>query len=110
MGRAGLINHYFLFRLLLLFVIRSSSLTKQKVNGTQLAAGGVDGTVIVWSYPSGRVLFEEKKHSDEVNLIAWNPFRQDVLATRHSHLVRNVMSMLTCDSSSTFYFFPSHLR
>ncbi len=71
------------------------SLTKQKVDGTQLAAGCDDGTVIVWSYPSGDVIFEENKHSTEVDSIAWNPFRQDVLTTCDA-LVRNVMSMSSC--------------
>ncbi len=73
------------------------------MNGTQLAAGCADGTVVVWSYPSGDVLFEEKKHSDLVGLIAWNPFKQDVLATREGKWVRNVMSI--CAQFPPIFFF-----
>ena len=53
-----------------------------KVNGTQLAAGCRDGIVIVWSYPTGEILFQiNKDHS--VAKIKWNPFRENVFASRY---------------------------
>ncbi len=90
------------------------SLTKSKVNGTQLAAGCADGTVIVWSYPSGDVLFEEKKHSDKVKLITWNPFRQDVFATSvygvMSHgTIRHFFLSFPSDTPLTCPFETSHI-
>ena len=53
------------------------------MNGTQLAAGYDDGTVIAWSYPSGKILFQTKKHRELVTKIKWNPFKQEVFITRH---------------------------
>ena len=53
------------------------------MNGTQLVAGYDDGTIIVWSYPSGKILFQMNEHEFPVAEIKWNPFRQDVFSTRH---------------------------
>ena len=63
-----------------------------QVNGTQLAAGCEDGTVIAWSYPKGEILFQMKGHAEWENTINWNPFRQDVFAARDR--VRNVVNSL----------------
>ena len=62
------------------------------MNGTQLAAGYDDGTVITWSYPSGKILFQMNSHKKMVYRIKWNQFRQDVFATLH--WVRNEMNYL----------------
>ena len=62
-----------------------------QVNGTQLAAGCNDGTVIAWSYPKGEILFQMNEHKG-VYGIKWNPLRQDVFATRHR--VRNAVDSL----------------
>ena len=51
-----------------------------QVNGTQLAAGYKDGSVIAWSYPKGEILFQMKEHKEWVFEIKWNPFTQDVFA------------------------------
>jgi hypothetical protein len=48
------------------------------VDGTQLAAI-FNENVIVWSYPSGGILFQ-KKLDVLVNRIEWNPFRPNVFA------------------------------
>ena len=61
-----------------------------QVDGTQLAAVCSDETVIAWSYPKGTILFQMKGSSG--GEIKWNPFRQDVFATRH--LVRNDVNYL----------------
>ena len=62
-----------------------------QANGTQLAAGWYDGTVIAWSYPKGEILFQMNEHKG-VYGIKWNPLRQDVFATRHR--VRNAVDSL----------------
>ena len=62
-----------------------------QVNGTQLAAGCEDGTVIAWSYPKGEILFQMNEHEESIG-IKWNPFRQDVFVTRHG--VRNAADSL----------------
>ena len=54
-----------------------------QVNGTQLAAGCKDGTVISWSYPSGEIFFQMNDHKEPAYGIKWNPFREDVFAARH---------------------------
>ena len=52
------------------------------MNGTQLAAGCRDGIVTVWSYPICKIIFQiNKDHS--VAKIKWNPFRQDIFASRY---------------------------
>ena len=50
------------------------------MNGTQLAAVYYGGTVIAWSYPSGKILFQMNTEH-WLNEIKWNPFRQDVFAS-----------------------------
>ena len=53
-----------------------------KKGGTQLAAGRLDGVVVVWNYPSGDVSIEDNAHTPGSSVaIAWNPFNRDVLAT-----------------------------
>ncbi len=86
-------------RLFYILILYDYSVGIHQVNGTRLAAGFEDGTVIAWSYPSGNVIFRMKKHSDYVKLIVWNPFRQDVLATR-SYQVRTLTEIrpLTCEA------------
>ncbi|XP_046648308.1 F-box-like/WD repeat-containing protein TBL1XR1 isoform X2 [Daphnia pulicaria] len=49
-------------------------------NGTQLAAGCADGTIVVWNYPNGDVLFKIK-HCSGLEIMVWNPFRPDLLAS-----------------------------
>ena len=56
-----------------------------------MAARCKDGTVIAWSYPSGKILFQMKEHKESFG-IKWNPFRQDVFAA--SHRVRNAVNSL----------------
>jgi len=52
-----------------------------KVDGTKVAAGSDDGTVIVWCYPGdGKQEFQRKGLSN-FPLIVWNPFNRDVLAS-----------------------------
>ena len=57
------------------------------MNGTQLAACCSYGSVTAWSYPRGEILFQSVLFQREVqewmDEIKWNPFRQDVFATRH---------------------------
>ncbi len=60
----------------------SLSLRRIKADGTQLAAGCPDGSVVLFSYPSGDILFEIKQHlPSSPPVIVWNPFNRDVLAT-----------------------------
>ena len=63
-----------------------------QVNGTQLAAGCNDGTVVAWSYPTGKILFKMNEQKEWVAEIKWNPFRQDVFAARQG--VRNAVDCL----------------
>ncbi|XP_046633768.1 F-box-like/WD repeat-containing protein TBL1XR1-A [Daphnia pulicaria] len=50
-------------------------------DGSKVAAGSDDGTVIVWSYPGdGKQEFHRKGLSN-FPLIVWNPFNRDVLAS-----------------------------
>ena len=63
-----------------------------QVNGTQLTAACFDGTVTAWSYPKGKILFKMKGHKESVFEIKWNPFKQDVFATRQR--VRNAVDSL----------------
>ena len=53
-----------------------------QVNGTQLAGCNDYGTIIVWSYPSGEILFQADKQADKrmQTTIKWNPFSQDIFA------------------------------
>jgi hypothetical protein len=51
-------------------------------DGTQLAAGCEDDTVIVWSsFPTGDVLSHTNRDFKWVQLIVWNPVRPDIFAT-----------------------------
>ncbi|XP_046633261.1 uncharacterized protein LOC124312821 isoform X5 [Daphnia pulicaria] len=52
--------------------------------GNQLAAAYSDGVVIVWSYPSGKVLFQMKKHLKQVDQLEWNPYRSNIFASREN--------------------------
>ncbi|EFX85274.1 hypothetical protein DAPPUDRAFT_237783 [Daphnia pulex] len=52
--------------------------------GNQLAAAFSDGVVIVWSYPSGKVLFQMKKHLKQVDQLEWNPYRSNIFASREN--------------------------
>ena len=67
------------------------------MNGTQLAACCSYGSVTAWSYPRGEILFQSVLFQREVqewmDEIKWNPFRQDVFATRH-HGVKNAVNSL----------------
>ena len=78
-----------------------------QVNGTQMAAGCNDGTVIAWSYPKGEILFQMKGHKELVNRIKWNPFREDVFATFcYVRIVANYF-YITCSASSYLDEFPT---
>lgn len=88
-GRATSVQNYLTCSITFLFLYTRFYSLRNKVNGTQLAAGYNDGSrllscgvVILWSYPSGRVLFNLKNQWNEVNLIAWNPFKQNIFTTR----------------------------
>jgi hypothetical protein len=48
------------------------------VDGTQLAAIFDKCDVIVWNYPSGKILFKEL--DEPMDRIEWNPFRPNVFA------------------------------
>ncbi|EFX78302.1 hypothetical protein DAPPUDRAFT_320611 [Daphnia pulex] len=48
--------------------------------GTQLAAGSADGTIVVWNYPNGEILFKIK-HCSQFEVMVWSPFRPDMLAS-----------------------------
>ncbi|XP_046634273.1 uncharacterized protein LOC124313399 [Daphnia pulicaria] len=52
-------------------------------DGTQLAAVSLEGDVIVWSYPDGKILFQQKLNGAGMNRIEWNSFRPNVFATFH---------------------------
>jgi WD40 repeat protein len=45
-----------------------------------LAAGCADGTIVVWNYPNGDVLFKIK-HCSGLEIMVWNPFRPYLLAS-----------------------------
>ena len=74
-----------------------------QVNGTQLAAAGCchdvyelschHAIIIVWSYPSGQILFQKKKEH-LFDTIKWNSFRQDIFATINSVRIHNEISFL----------------
>ncbi|KZR96973.1 Uncharacterized protein APZ42_008389, partial [Daphnia magna] len=49
------------------------------INGTQLAAGFDDDTLVVWSYPECKILFQEK-FEDRIDEINWNPTRPNLFA------------------------------
>ncbi|KAI9561343.1 hypothetical protein GHT06_012299 [Daphnia sinensis] len=48
------------------------------INGTRLAVGGI-GTLVVWSYPEGKILIQ-KKLSACITEIEWNPIRPNLFA------------------------------
>ncbi|XP_057379679.1 uncharacterized protein LOC130701980 [Daphnia carinata] len=50
-------------------------------DGTQLATGCSDGTIIVWEYPSGDILFEVESHLKPLTEMNWNLFKTNILAT-----------------------------
>ncbi len=55
-----------------------------QTDGTKVAAGSDDGTVIIWSYPGdGKQVFRRNGRSN-FPLIVWNPFNRDVLASYNS--------------------------
>ncbi|XP_046460725.1 uncharacterized protein LOC124207369 isoform X2 [Daphnia pulex] len=51
------------------------------IDGTQLAAiASNERDIIVWSYPSGEILFQ-KNLPEQIQQIVWNPFRPNLFAT-----------------------------
>ncbi|XP_045035337.1 serine/threonine-protein kinase ATG1b-like [Daphnia magna] len=52
------------------------------INGTRLAAGFRDDTLVVWSYPECEILFQ-KKFSDCFTEINWNSTRPNLFAAYH---------------------------
>ncbi|XP_045032438.1 uncharacterized protein LOC116935392 isoform X3 [Daphnia magna] len=64
------------------------------INGTRLAAGFNEGTVVVWSYPECKILFQKKAGIfTEIN---WNPTRPNLFAI---FLWYN-SKVFVCDSSN----------
>ncbi|XP_045030891.1 uncharacterized protein LOC116919760 isoform X4 [Daphnia magna] len=63
------------------------------IDGTQLAAGFDDGTVVVWSYPECKIFFQ-KKLPRIITKINWNPTRPNLFAIWLYHQV------VVCDSSN----------
>lgn len=61
-------------------ILKQVSTLEWNTNGTQLAAGCADGTIVVWNYPNGDVLFKIKNCS-QFEVMVWNPFRPDMLAS-----------------------------
>jgi hypothetical protein len=64
-----------------------------------LAAVSSEGDVIVWSYPSGEILFQKKNYNDGVvhgrmDQIEWNPFRPNVFAAFTKRVSRFFISNL----------------
>ncbi|XP_046460960.1 vegetative incompatibility protein HET-E-1-like [Daphnia pulex] len=58
-------------------------------DGTKVAAGSDDGTVIIWCYPGdGKQVFRRNGRSN-FPLIFWNPFNRDMLASYNSALDTN---------------------
>jgi hypothetical protein len=52
-----------------------------QIDGTQLAAiASNERDIIVWSYPSGEILFQ-KHLPEQIQQIVWNPFRPNLFAT-----------------------------
>jgi hypothetical protein len=52
-----------------------------QIDGTQLAAiASNERDIIVWSYPSGEILFQ-KNLPEQIQQIVWNPFRPNLFAT-----------------------------
>ncbi|KAK4004457.1 hypothetical protein OUZ56_006192 [Daphnia magna] len=64
------------------------------INGTQLAAGFRDGTVVVWSYPECKILFQ-KEFPILITEINWNPTRHNLFAVYD----RERNQVFVCDSS-----------
>ncbi|KAK4004435.1 hypothetical protein OUZ56_006168 [Daphnia magna] len=54
-------------------------LLEWNINGTRLAAGFSDRTLVVWSYPECKILFQ-KKFSGYITEINWNPTRPNLFA------------------------------
>ncbi|KAI9552468.1 hypothetical protein GHT06_022834 [Daphnia sinensis] len=49
--------------------------------GTELATGCSNGTIIVWDYPSGNILFEVESHLKPLTEMNWNLFQTNMSAT-----------------------------
>ncbi|XP_045030887.1 uncharacterized protein LOC116919760 isoform X3 [Daphnia magna] len=65
------------------------------INGTQLAAGFRDDTLVVWSYPECEILFQ-KELPDCFTEINWNPTRPNLFAVYYGLYSDRVF---VCDSS-----------
>ncbi|XP_045031107.1 F-box-like/WD repeat-containing protein TBL1XR1-A [Daphnia magna] len=67
------------------------------INGTQLAFGVGDGTLVVWSYPKCEILFQRSIYVrfDYRPLMEWNPTRPNLFAT----FLCDENQVLLCDSS-----------
>ncbi|XP_045031646.1 uncharacterized protein LOC116933765 isoform X2 [Daphnia magna] len=64
------------------------------INGTQLAAGFIDKTLVVWSYPECEILFQ-KEFSAWIDRVNWNPTRPNLFAV--CQMDKN--HVFVCDSS-----------
>ncbi|XP_045030856.1 uncharacterized protein LOC116920196 isoform X2 [Daphnia magna] len=80
-------------------------LLEWNINGTQLAARFEGGTVVVWSYPECKILFQ-KKIPDLIEEINWNPTRPNLFAAYHKFLppfydltIQGDCQVFVCDSS-----------
>ncbi|KAK4004403.1 hypothetical protein OUZ56_006137 [Daphnia magna] len=68
------------------------------INGTQLAAGFSDRTLVVWSYPECKILFQ-KKLRIIITEINWNPTRPNLFAAYASGFRYVRHQIFVCDSS-----------
>ncbi|XP_046648414.1 DNA excision repair protein ckn1-like [Daphnia pulicaria] len=79
-------------------------------DGSQLAAGCKDNTLIVWSsFPTGEILLNTNCDFKWVYRIAWNPVKPDIFATLHKGL--NIVlfwNSTTHDGKSNVFYTSRH--
>jgi transducin (beta)-like 1 len=63
-----------------------------KADGSKVAAGSDDGTVIIWSYPEESKQVFRRNGRSNFPLIVWNPFNRDVLASYNNAVSVNKYS------------------
>jgi transducin (beta)-like 1 len=60
-----------------------------KANGSKVAAGSDDGTVIIWCYPEESKQVFRRNGRSNFPLIVWNPFNRDMLASYNNAVSEN---------------------